>query len=157
MATSQRSDARELRDFLRGAAGGLDDALGFQINSVGHWMAHRNANDAATSPPRPVGDRLAPIVIDAHDHGPARLNADDQPFFDGSVVAHGAVAIKMVLGEIDQDADRWINAGCEVDLERRALDHMHTAGLGWRERQDRRANIAAELGVEAGLGAYVGD
>jgi hypothetical protein len=34
---------------------------------------------------------------------------------------------------------------------------MHTAGLRRSEREDGRANVAAELGVETGLDAEMGD
>src|SRR5262249_5362703 len=117
----------------------------------------RNAHDAAAGAPRPVGYRLAPIVVDTHNPGAVRVNAGDQPFLNGSVVAHAAVTVEMVLGQIDQDADRRLDAGRKVDLKRRTLDHMHTADLGRSERQDRCADIAAELGIEAGLSTYMSD
>ncbi len=106
-----------MRDFLRGAAGGLDDAFGVHIDPVSQRVAHRNAHDAPAAARGPVSDRLAPVVVDADDRGAVGRNARDQPLFDGSIVVHGAVAIEMVLRQIDQDPDRRVEARGEVDLE----------------------------------------
>ncbi len=106
-----------MSDFLRGAAGGLDDALGVQIDPISQRVTYRNAHDAPAAARGPVGNRLAPIVVDADDRGAVRWEACNQPLLDGSVVVHGAVAIEMVLGQIDQDPDRRVEACREVDLE----------------------------------------
>ena len=68
-----------------------------------------------------------------------------------------AVAVEMVLGEVDQDPDGGIDAGREVDLERGAFDHVDAAHPRRLQRQDRGADIAAELGVVAGALGEMGD
>ena len=39
-----------------------------------------------------------------------------------------AVAVEMILGDVEQDADRRIERGRKIDLEGRALDDMHAPG-----------------------------
>ena len=63
----------------------------------------------------------------------------------------------MILGKVDQDADRRIETRREIDLERRAFDDVHPARVRRLQRQDRRADIAAKLGVAAGAGCEMGD
>ena len=86
-----------------------------------------------------------------------RLDPRDEPLLHRGVVFHGAVAVEVVLREVDQDADRRIEAWREIDLERGDFDHVDAPGLRRRQRQDRGADIAAELGVVAGLRAKMRD
>ena len=53
----------------------------------------------------------------------------------------------MVFGDVEQDPDRGIERRRKIDLERGALDHVHAARRGRQQRQDRGADIAAELRV----------
>ena len=71
----------------------------------------------------------------------------DQPLLDRRVILQRAVAVEMVFGDVEQDADRGIEARREIDLERRALDHMHAPLRRRLQREDRGADIAAELHV----------
>ena len=61
-----------------------------------------------------------------------------------------AVTVDMVLADIEQNADRRIERGRQIDLVGRHLDHMHAAHARRLQRQDRSADIAAHLGVVAG-------
>ena len=115
--------------------------------------------DALPDCVEPIGNRAAPVVVDADDRGAVLRHAGDQAFLDRRVMLHRAVAVEMIFGEIDQDADRRIERGREIDLIGRALDDVNavTVGLRRRERQDRGADIAAELRVHAGRRGEMGD
>ena len=77
------------------------------------------------------------------------LHARDQPLLHRGVMIERAVAVDMVLADIDEDADGRIERGREIDLIGRHLDHMHAAHARRLQRQDRGADIAAHLGVVA--------
>jgi len=80
----------------------------------------------------------------------ARLHLRHQALLDGGVMRERAVAVEMILGDVEQDADPGIEARRQIDLVGGALDHMDAPGLRRLERQDRGADVAAELGVVAG-------
>ena len=95
------------------------------------------------------------VVVDADDRGAILRHAGDEALLDRRVVLHGAVAIEMIFAEIDQDADRGIERRREIDLIGRALDDVNAHRLdsqarGGIQRQDRGADIAAKLRVQAG-------
>ena len=98
----------------------------------------------------PVGDVAAPGVIDADDRRALRLHAGDQTLLHRGVMLQRAVAVDMVFADVEQNADRRIERGREIDLVGRHLDHMHPAHPRRLQRQDRGADIAAHLGVVAG-------
>ena len=60
------------------------------------------------------------------------------------------MAVDVVRGDVEEDADRRIDARRQIHLERRDLDDVVAAEAGRIERQDRRADIAAELDVASG-------
>ena len=97
-----------------------------------------------------VGDVAAKNVVDADDAGAARLHAGDEALLHRGVMLQRAVAVDMVLADIEQDADGGIERGREVDLVGRHLDDVHAAHARRLQRQDRGADIAAHLGVVAG-------
>ena len=68
----------------RGAARGLHHLIGFDIEPVRQRPAHRDAHDPLAGALDAVGDRLAPVVVDADDRGPCA--ARDQPLLDRRVV-----------------------------------------------------------------------
>ena len=92
--------------------------LGLDVDAVGERPAHRDAHHALAGALDAVGDRLAPVVVDADDRGAVALHARDQPLLDRRVVRKRAVAVEMVLGDVEQDADRGIERGREIDLDR---------------------------------------
>ncbi len=134
---------------------GADDPLAVDINSVGKRVPHGNAHDVLAGLRQPIGDRAAPFVVNADDRGPLGRHARDQALLHRRVVLHRAVTIEMILAEIDENADRGIERRSEIDLIRRAFDNVNAqrldaCGLRRLEREDRRADIAAELRVHAG-------
>ena len=147
---AQRSDAAEQRDLGAAAARGLHDPPRFDSDAVGERTAHRHAHDALARLLDAVGGGLAPVVVDADNRRAVLLHAGDQPLLHRGVVRERAVAVEMILADVDQDADRRIERRREVDLIGRHLDHMHAAAAGRLQRQDRGADIAAELGLVAG-------
>ena len=153
MHAAQRADAADTRDGARAAARGLHDLLGLDIEPVGERPAHRDAHHALARALDAVGRRRAPVVVDADDRGAVLLHAGDQPLLDRRVVRERAVAVEVVLADVDQDADRRIERRRKIDLIGRALDHVHASGARRLEREDRGADIAAELGVVAGARA----
>src|SRR4029077_6198400 len=53
--------------------------------------------------------------------------------------------------------DRRVERGSEIDLIRRAFDHMDTTGLRRRQREDGGADISANLRIHAGRCRQVTD
>ena len=94
----------------------------------------RNAGDVHAVCSQALGDRAAHRVVDA-DHGAARLRY--QPLLDRRIVLHRAVPVEVIGREVEQDADGRRERRREVDLERRALDHVDAIVGGRLERQDR--------------------
>ena len=105
----------------------------------------------------PVGGGAAPVVVDADDRRSVRLHAGDQPFLHRRVVRERAVPVDVIFGDVEQDADRWIERRRQIDLVRRHLDHMHAARARRLEREDRGADVAAHLHVVAGFAHQVRD
>ena len=60
------------------------------------------------------------------------------------------MTIEMVLAEIDEDTDRWIERRGKIDLIGRDLDDMRHGRARRLEREDRGADIAADLGLVPG-------
>ena len=142
---AQRSDAAEQREPVRGAAGGLHDPPGLDIDAVGERAAHRHAHHPLARALDAVGRGLAPVVVDADDGRAVLLHAGDQPLLHRRVVRQRAVTVEVVLADIDQDADRRIERRREVDLIGRHLDHVQRGpgraarATGSRCRYCRRA------------------
>src|SRR6267154_2290353 len=134
-------------DRARGAARRAHHPVAFDIEAVAQRTAYRNALDPFSRAPDAIRHRLAPVVVDTDDRGAFALHAGDEPFLDRRIFGNRAVAIEMILGDVEQNADRGIERGREIDLERRALDHMDTPRRGRLEREDRGADIAAELHI----------
>ena len=87
----------------------------------------------------------------------ARSAARDEALLDRRVFRDRAVPVEMVRRDVEEDADRRLQAWCEVDLKRRHLNDMDAVARGRLKRQDRRADVAAHLHVAAGLAQDVGD
>ncbi len=60
---------------------------------------------------------------------PLVRHAGDQPLLHCRVIFHRAVAVEMILAEIDQDADRRIERRREIDLIGRAFDDVNAQRL----------------------------
>src|SRR5262249_41705852 len=97
-----------------------------------------------------VGRGRAPLIIDADDRNAVRLHAPDQPLLHGGVVRERSVAVEMVFGDVEKNPDRGIERGREIDLVGRALDHVRASVIRRRQREDRGADVAADLSVAAG-------
>ena len=93
-----------------------------------------------------IGYVLAKHIIDA-DH--RQTGFVHQPLFDGGIEGHRAVTVEMVGGEIGQYPDAGGQRGGQIDLETRTFDHMHAGFVGWRQRQNSRADIAARGDITA--------
>src|SRR6266568_1960873 len=83
-------------------------------------MQHRDSRHALAGAFEPLGNFLRPFVVDADDGGAVRRDAFDQPRLDRRVTRDRAVPIEMVRRDIEQDADRGIEARREIDLIGRA-------------------------------------
>ena len=135
---------------LRAPPAALHDGLALDIDAVGQRILHRDPHHALAGLLEPVGDVAAPAVVDADDGGALRLHAGDQPLLHRGVVLERAVAVEVVLADVEQDADGRIERGREIDLVGRHLDHVDAARARRLQRQDRGADIAAHLRVVAG-------
>ena len=123
------------------------DAPVRDMDAVRQFPVHGNPDQTFASLREPVGNRAAPVVIDADDCRTVARHAGDEAFFHLGVVRHGAVTIEVIFAEIDQNADRRIERGREIDLIGRAFDDVDAPGSRRLQRQNRGADIAAELGV----------
>src|SRR5205807_3435745 len=91
-----------------------------------------------------------PSIIDADDRHTLLRYAGHQSLLDRCVMRECSVAVEMVLGDVEKNADRGVERRREVDLIRGALDHMR-ARLVWRgQREDGSADVTADLRVAAG-------
>ncbi len=126
------------------------DGFALDIDAVGQRVLHGDPHHALAGLIEPVGDVAAPAVIDADDGRALRLHAGDQPRLHGGIMLQRAVAVDMVFADIEQNADRRIERGRQIDLVGRHLDHMHAPHPRRLQRKDRGADIAAHLGVVAG-------
>ena len=62
----------------------------------------------------------------------------------------------MVLADVDENTHGRIERGREVDLIGRDLDYVRATAARRLERQDRRAEIAADLSIVAGMLQEIG-
>ena len=124
--------------------------LALDIDAVGQRIFHGDADHALAGLFDAVGGVAAPAVVDADDRGALLLHAGDQPLLDRGIMLERAVAVDMVLADIEQDADGGIERRREIDLVGRHFDDVDAAHARRLQRQDRGADIAAHLGVVAG-------
>ena len=148
---AQRADAADPRDLAARAAGGAQDGFALDIDAVGA------ADSSPRRAPRACPHRSMRSAVLRHQPSstptiavPLRLHAGDQTLLHRGVMLQRAVAVDMVLADIEQDADGRIERGREIDLVGRHLDDMDAAHARRLQRQDRGADIAAHLGVVAG-------
>ena len=120
-------------------------------------VSHRDPHHPLAGALDTVGRRGAPIIIDADHRRPARLHGRHQALLHGGVIVACCHGGRDGLAQVDQHADRGIERRRQIDLKGRALDHIGTAGARWLQRQDRGADIAADLRVRAGGFEQVGD
>ena len=134
-----------------------DDARAIGGQAVAERAFHRDPHDVLAVLFGAIGHRSAPVVIDADDRGAVPLHAGDQALLHRGIMFERAVAVDVVRRDIQQNADRGIQRGRQIDLVGRHLDHMDAALGGRLQRQDGGADIAAHLGVEAGLAHQMRD
>ena len=89
-------------------------------------------------------------IVDADDGRALLLDAGDKTLLHRGIPFERAVAIDMVLADVEQDADGRIERWREIDLVGRHLDDVNPAGARRLKRQDRGADVAAHLGVVTG-------
>src|SRR3954462_4692696 len=106
-----------MHDRARGAAGRAHYAVALDIETIGERPAHRDTLDALAPVLDAIGSSLAEVIVDPDNRGTAVLHACDQPLLDRRVVRQRAVAVEVVLGDVEQDADRGIERGAKIDLE----------------------------------------
>ncbi len=141
---AQRGKPADIEESLRHAALGRKNLGTGGIDAVEQPPLHRHADDAAPGARDPLGDRRAPFVIDRDDR---RRGRRDEPLLDAGVCRHGAMPVEMVGRDVEEHADGRIERRREIDLEGRALDDVRAPDLGRRQRQDRRADVAAKRDV----------
>ena len=87
-------------------------------------MMDRDRHDRPALRAQLLGDAGADVVIDADD---GDIGLGDEPLLDRGIILHRPVAVEMIDGDIEQHAEGRIERGREIDLERRAFDHMDAA------------------------------
>ncbi len=148
--SAQRADAADLRDHARIAARGVHDPVGLHVDAVRQRPARRHAQQPLAGALDAVGSRGRPVVVDPDDRGAALLHSGDQALLHRRIVAQRSMTIQVVLGDVDENADRRIERRREVDLVGGDLDHVHTTRPRRLEREDGGADIAADLGIVTG-------
>ncbi len=104
-----------------------------------------------------VGDAAAEIVVDADDRRLRRLLTREDAALGGDVAVHAAVALEMVRRDVEQDGDVEGQALRQLELIGAHLQHIDAVGGEGRERQRRRAEIAADRHLAPGLGDDMAD
>ena len=110
---AQRRDADKARDLDLGATGHSQK----RAVAYGHAIHDRVPRRNADNPPRPlldmVGDQPGGTGIDPH-HGYTRRI--DEPALDVAVTLESAMPVDMVGTDIEEDADRRVEARRQLDL-----------------------------------------
>ncbi len=147
---AQRADAADAGDGARGAAGGQHDLLRLHIEPVGQRPPHRDADEPLARLLDAVRGGRAPVVINPDDRAAGVLHAGNEPLLDSRVLAQRPVTIEMILRDVEQNSDRGVERGREIDLVGRAFDHVHAPCSRRLERKDGGADIAADLDIVVG-------
>ena len=154
VGAAERADAGDVGEGLR--AGGIDAKQGGAFGE--HPLRIEPLGRDADERLAPIGaarrDGAAERVVDADD---GEIGRGDEALLDRRVLRDRAVPVEMVRRDVEEDADRRLQAWCEVDLKRRHLNDMDAVAGRRLERQDRSADVAAHLHVAAGLAQDVGD
>jgi hypothetical protein len=87
----------------------------------------RNQVGGPSRPFPPLGRRSG-IAIVHRDH--RRIGIRHHTLLDGGVILHRAVAVEMIGRDVEQNADRRLQRGREIDLVGRHFDHMRAPGPG---------------------------
>ena len=122
---AQRRDPGETGDPARGSVRCGEKLALRGIDALRQRPSRRDANDPPRGPLEPVGDRLRAVIVDRYDR---RSRGGHQPLLDGGVARQRAMAVEVVGRDVEEDTDARVDAGREIDLERRALDHMVATG-----------------------------
>ena len=125
--SAQRADLSDAGDPRPRAAIDTNDGFAFETDAVRHRSLHRYAGDSAARLLDPIRDRCTEMIVHADNGRAAALDARHQSLLHRRVVLDGAVAIDMILGDVQQNADARIERWREIDLVRRHLDHMDSA------------------------------
>jgi hypothetical protein len=141
-------------DFLDRFAGAalVQHAVG-RAHAVLEHPLHRDRHHVG--PVEPPCNRLAPGIVDAHDGGIARPLAREHPRFDRCIGLHRAVPVEMVGRQVEQRADLRLEAGHQVDLVGRQLEHIDPPRQRRRQQKGRGADVAADLGIAPGRPQHV--
>ncbi len=132
--------------------GGADDLAVVDVDAVAQALAHRNRAPLACRSWRDaLGRSRAPFVVDADHRDTIRLHAGDQPLLDRGVMLERAVAVEMVLADIDAECRRADRASARDRSDRTSTrPHGRGPARGGLQRQHRGADVAAEVGGAAG-------
>ena len=106
---------------------------------------------------QPVRDGFTPRVVHADEGGlTVALFCEHAGFYAG-VMMHVAMAIKMIRGQIGENA----NVGCEtrhqVNLERREFEHVMQFARGFAQVEDGVADVTAYVHVKSAVFQHMAD
>src|SRR5262249_22455882 len=141
------ADTCELGDLPNLPANSTQDTALLGVVPIAQWCHNGNALDFFSGALGVLGSGAAVAVVDADDRCAAGLYADAQPFLDSGVIFHTAVAVEMIFRNVEQNADRGVQRGCEIDLIGRYFQHISACLLERPEREYRHAGIAAHLRI----------
>src|SRR4029077_3361496 len=102
---AQRANTAEPRDFTARGAGGTHNCFALDIDAVRQRVFDGDPPHAFPRRVEPIGDVAAEDVVDTDDRGARWLHAGDQTLLHRGVVLQRAVAVDVILADVEQDAD----------------------------------------------------
>ena len=137
---------------MRLAVLGAQDAAAFGVIAFAQRRLDRHPQHFFAGALDAVGGIAGVAVVDADHRAAARLDARRHQRLERGVVRHGAMAVEMILADVEQHADRGLERRRQIDLIGGDFQHVSAAGGEGRQRQGGHADIAAHLHVAAGRG-----
>src|SRR6266851_8515666 len=95
--------------------------------------------------PQLVAKRAADRVVDADYRRRRGPLMRENPPFRGDIALHPAVPLEMVRGDVEQHRDVEGEAADQLQLKRAGFEHVGALAAERRQRERRRAEIAADL------------
>ena len=102
----------------------------------------------------PLQHRQPEFVVDADGRNVGTL---DDAFLDGGIIFDRSMPIEMIRRNVQHHADCRLERRRQIDLKRRHLDDVKPLRRRLFERQDRPADVAAELYIESKMTKNVRD
>ena len=139
-------------------AGRVDQPAAIGINPAARGLHYRDRHDCGgAGAPQLVGDRTADRVVDADNRGSGRALMRENAPFCGDIARHPAMPVEMVWRDVEQHGDIEGERVDQLELKRAGFEDIGAVAAERRQRQSRRAEIAADLHLPPCGGQNVAD